>query len=136
MQPNLHENGIQEVVLMPQQLSVNGDTHANDANRPTANCPRASSSENGMLAVGRVVFGGYFLYNGVNHFLNRSAMAQYAGSKQVPAPDLAVIGSGALALLGGLSLVAGIRPKVGASLIAAFLLGVTPTMHAFWSVRE
>ena len=28
------------------------------------------------------------------------------------------------------------RPKVGASLITAFLLGVTPRMHAFWKIPD
>lgn len=89
-----------------------------------------------MLGLGRALFGGYFLYNGINHFLNRSAMADYARAKQVPVPDAAVVGSGALILLGGLSLLTGTRPKVGASLITAFLLGVTPRMHAFWEIED
>ena len=89
-----------------------------------------------MLAIGRVIFGGYFLYSGINHFLNRSTMAQYARAKNVPAADAAVIGSGALIVLGGLSLLTGTRPKVGASLIAAFLISVTPQMHAFWKMED
>jgi uncharacterized membrane protein YphA (DoxX/SURF4 family) len=83
-----------------------------------------------------VLFGGYFLYNGANHFLNHGMMTQYANSKQVPAARLAVPLSGALILLGGLSLLTGTRPKIGASLITAFLLGVTPKMHDFWNVDD
>jgi uncharacterized membrane protein YphA (DoxX/SURF4 family) len=52
------------------------------------------------------------------------------------ASTLAVTASGALILLGGLSLVTGARPKVGASLITAFLLGVSPQMHAFWKESD
>jgi uncharacterized membrane protein YphA (DoxX/SURF4 family) len=63
-------------------------------------------------------------------------LTRYARSKRVPAPDAAVLTSGAMILLGGLSLLTGTRPKVGASLIAAFLLGVTPWMHAFWTVED
>lgn len=56
----------------------------------------------------------------------------YARSKGVPYPEVAVAGSGAMLVLGGLSLLTGVKPKTGASLIAAFLLGVTPKMHDFW----
>jgi putative oxidoreductase len=88
------------------------------------------------LLVGRAVFGGFFLYNGINHFRNRQMMTEYARSKKVPAAGLAVIASGAMIAAGGLSLVAGLRPKVGASLISGFLLGVSPIMHAFWQHED
>ena len=84
------------------------------------------------LLAGRAIFGGYFLYNGINHFLSRHMLTEYAGSKGVPAPALAVAASGLLIVAGGLSLLTGVRPKVGAGLITAFLLGVSPRMHAFW----
>jgi putative oxidoreductase len=84
------------------------------------------------LLLGRAIFGGFFLYNGINHFRNRKMMAEYARSQNVPAADAAVMASGAMIAAGGLSLITGIRPKVGVSLISAFLLGVSPVMHAFW----
>jgi len=40
--------------------------------------------------IGRILFGGYFRYNGINHVRNRSSLSQYAGAKNVPKPDLAV----------------------------------------------
>lgn len=89
-------------------------------------------SETVPLLLGRAIFGGYFLYNGINHFLRREQMSGYAKSKGVPAADLAVQSTGALMILGGLSLLTGYRPKLGAALIGTFLAGVTPTMHAFW----
>lgn len=88
------------------------------------------------LLMGRAIFGGFFLYNGINHFRNRKMMTEYTRSKNVPAADIAVLASGAMITAGGLSLIAGIRPKVGASLISGFLLGVTPIMHAFWQHED
>jgi uncharacterized membrane protein YphA (DoxX/SURF4 family) len=88
------------------------------------------------LLVGRAIFGGFFLYNGINHFKNRRMMAAYARSKNVPAADAAVIASGAMIAAGGLSVFMGTRPKVGAALIAGFLAGVSPLMHRFWSEQE
>jgi uncharacterized membrane protein YphA (DoxX/SURF4 family) len=88
------------------------------------------------LLAGRAIFGGYFLYSGINHFQNADMLSGYAASKGVPAPKAAVIGSGALIVLGGLSLLLGLKPKLGAGMIGAFLLGVTPSMHDFWKQDE
>jgi uncharacterized membrane protein YphA (DoxX/SURF4 family) len=87
------------------------------------------------LWIGRLLFGGYFIYNALNHFLNLEAMAAYAASKNVPVPEVAVALSGLLLLVGGLSVVSGQWPRVGALLIAVFLAAVTPTMHNFWALE-
>lgn len=92
--------------------------------------------ETATLLAGRAIFGGYFLYNGLGHFLNRKMLVEYARSKGVPAPDLAVAASGLLILAGGLSILTGVQPKVGAGLITTFLLGVSPQMHAFWKEED
>lgn len=86
--------------------------------------------------IGRVLFGGFFLYNGINHFRQRAALAQYAAAKRVPAPDAAVALSGALLILGGAAILAGVKPKVGAAAIIGFLAGVSPTMHDFWRAED
>jgi putative oxidoreductase len=98
--------------------------------------PLFQTCERTALLFGRAIFGGFFLYNGINHFLNREMMRGYSASKGVPYPEAAVAGSGAMLVLGGLSLLAGVRPKLGTSLIGAFLLGVTPKMHGFWNVQD
>ncbi len=90
----------------------------------------------GLFLLGRALFGGYFIYSGVNHFRNHAMMTGYAGSKGVPAPHVAVSGSGVMLLAGGASLLLGLRPKIGAGLIVAFLLGVSPQMHRFWDVDD
>lgn len=86
--------------------------------------------------IGRLILGGYFVYNGINHFKNREMMAGYAGSKNVPSPEAAVLGSGTLLLAGGLSVISGVKPRAGLVLLAVFLLGVTPVMHDFWSDED
>ena len=86
--------------------------------------------------LGRVLFGGYFLYNGINHFREHEAMSQYAGSKNVPKPGLAVKATGAALIVGGVSILLGVKPKVGALSLLGFLAGVSPIMHDFWNVEE
>lgn len=85
-----------------------------------------------LFLVGRLLFGGFFLYNGINHLKQRKSLAQYAGSKKIPSPELAVISSGIAILIGGASILLGIKPKLGTLAILGFLLGVSPLMHNFW----
>jgi len=46
------------------------------------------------LLIGRVVAGCFFLMNGFNHFAQLNMLTGYAKSKNIPAPALAVGGSG------------------------------------------
>jgi putative oxidoreductase len=86
-----------------------------------------------LFMLGRAIFGGFFLFSGIQHFTRAAEMAPYAASKGVPFPELAVLGTGALLLAGSVSLLLGVLPRVGAACIALFLIGVTPSMHAFWN---
>lgn len=82
--------------------------------------------------IGRLLFGGFFVFAGINHLRNRKQMAPYAQAKGVPAPELAVTLSAVPLLIGGTSILLGVKPKLGAIAILGFLAGVTPVMHDFW----
>ncbi|HEY4739020.1 MAG: DoxX family protein [Candidatus Acidiferrales bacterium] len=86
--------------------------------------------------VGRVIVGGYFLMGGLNHFMKLKMMAGYAKSKGTPAAELAVGGTGVLLLLGGVSMLLGYHPTIGAAILVVFLLGVSFGMHNFWAVKD
>ena len=86
--------------------------------------------------VGRLIFGGFFLYNGINHFKNHKMMAKYTAAKNVPVPDAAVLVTGTAFSLGGASILLGIKPKVGALALIGFLAGVSLIMHNFWKVQD
>lgn len=88
------------------------------------------------FVLGRMAFGGFFLYNGINHFRNREALAQYAAYKKIPVPDAAVTASGALLVAGGTSMILGLKPKYGALAIIGFLAGVSPLIHDFWRAPD
>jgi putative oxidoreductase len=89
-----------------------------------------------LFLLGRLIFGGFFIYNGIHHFQEHKQLAQYAGAKKVPLPDVAVAVTGAEMILGGASVVLGIKPKLGAALIAGFLAGVSPLIHNFWELED
>jgi putative oxidoreductase len=86
-----------------------------------------------LFLIGRIVYGGFFLTAGFNHFTHHRALARMVGAGGIPLPELAVIGSGLLIFLGGASLLAGVFPRVGSLLIIIFLLVVTPLAHGFWA---
>ncbi len=90
---------------------------------PHETAPASSTVERVASTMGRLVFGGYFLYSGIHHFTDRDRLIGDAKSKGVTWPAAAVIGSGALLVLGGLSMLAGVKQK---SLVTTFLTGVTP----------
>ena len=95
-----------------------------------------SRIHNIAFLIGRVIVGGFFLMNSFNHFAQLNMMTGYAKSKGIPAPALAVGASGVLLFLGGLSLLLGYHPTIGAALLVIFLLGASFGIHNFWTVQE
>ncbi len=89
-----------------------------------------------VLYLGRILFGGFFIMNGYNHFANLTMMAGYTQSKGVPAAKPAVAISGLLLLIGGLSTLFNFYPEIGLAALVLFLLPVTFLMHAFWKVQD
>jgi uncharacterized membrane protein YphA (DoxX/SURF4 family) len=86
--------------------------------------------------IGRVVFGGFFLYNGIHHLKQRKQLGQYAESKKVPMAEAVVAATGVTLIAGGTSILLGIKPKLGTAAIAGFLAGVSPVMHNFWNIED
>jgi len=95
-----------------------------------------SGMERAAVAAGRIMFGGYFVYSGVRHFREREMFIGYAKSKGVTSPQLAVLGSGAMLIVGGLSLLTGVKPRFGAALVTGFLAGASPRMHDYWNATD
>ncbi|WP_332899598.1 DoxX family protein [Haladaptatus sp. CMSO5] len=84
----------------------------------------------------RVLLGGMLAFTGLNHFMQTDQMSGYAEMKGVPAPTFSVVASGVMLVFGGLSLILGVYPVVGAGALAVFLVVATPKMHDFWNAPE
>lgn len=89
-----------------------------------------------LLLIGRVLFGVFFIMSGINHFTNAGMMSGYAKSKNVPGAYLAVVGTGVILVLGGLSVLLGLFPVIGLLLIVVFLLPTSVLIHNFWTVED
>ena len=89
-----------------------------------------------LFLVSRILFGGYFIMNGVSHLKNIGGMAGYAASKGVPAPKLAVAVTGLLLVLGGLGIVLGAWIQYAVLALVVFLVPVTFKMHQYWKETD
>jgi uncharacterized membrane protein YphA (DoxX/SURF4 family) len=89
-----------------------------------------------LFVLGRAVFGGFFAYSGINHLQHAENMGHYAASKGVPAPEQAVQATGVMLQAGGLSVMAGFKPRRGLATLIAFLVPVTLQMHRFWEEAD
>jgi uncharacterized membrane protein YphA (DoxX/SURF4 family) len=86
--------------------------------------------------VGRILVGCYYLMSAFHHFGDVGGMSRQVAAHGVPAPTLAVLVSGVLLLIGGLSLLLGTFPRLGVTALVLFLVPVTLIMHAFWADRD
>jgi putative oxidoreductase len=89
-----------------------------------------------LFLLGRILFAALFILSGVNHLTKVAALSQYAASKKVPAPRAAVVLSGLVILAGGLSILLGYAPRIGALLLVLFLVPTSFAMHNFWTVAD
>lgn len=89
-----------------------------------------------LVLLGRILFSAIFLMSGLGHLTQSESMGEYAGSKGVPAPQLMVILTGIILLLGGLSILLGAYVNVGALLLVVFLIPAALYMHDFWNIED
>ncbi len=86
--------------------------------------------------IGRIIVGAYYLMNAYNHFSKIEMMSGYAASKGVTSPKLFTVLTGILLLLGGLSILLGIRPELGVLALVIFFVAVSFKMHNFWAIQD
>jgi uncharacterized membrane protein YphA (DoxX/SURF4 family) len=85
-----------------------------------------------LFLMGRLLLGGYLIYSGAHHFTAVTHLTEYAASKGLPVPMAAVLVSGMLLLLGGVTFLLGVAPRIGVAALVLFFVPVTLLMHAFW----
>jgi len=85
-----------------------------------------------IFFIGRLLLGGFLLYNAYNHLFKTKDLTAYTEFKKVPMPKAAVIVSGLLLLFGGYTIITGVRVTAGIAALVLFFIPVTFSMHAFW----
>ena len=89
---------------------------------------------NYVALAGRVLYAAIFILAGFGHF--SPAEIGYAAHAGVPLAGLLVPLSGVMVLAGGVSVLLGYHARIGAWLLALFLVPVTLLMHNFWAVKD
>lgn len=89
-----------------------------------------------LFIIGRILLGGYFLYNAFYHFKHLTSYTGYVHSKGVRWPKAAVISGGVMLALGGLSIILGLYIVLGMWLLVLFLIPNTFVMHKFWRIID
>ncbi len=91
----------------------------------------------GIVSVlGRVCLCAIFFMSAVgNKIPNFNATAELMAGRGIPAPRFLLAGAIAFLIAGSISLVAGLWPRVGASLLLIFLVLATYYFHNFWAVE-
>jgi len=84
----------------------------------------------------RLLFGSGIAMLGFRNLQDLEGRIAYADAKGVPLADTLVPAASGLLLGGGLGISLWKFPKLSAASVAAFLIGVTPTMHDFWAVDD
>jgi uncharacterized membrane protein YphA (DoxX/SURF4 family) len=85
-----------------------------------------------LFLLGRILYGGFFVLGGLNHFQHLNMMAGFTASKGVPGAKVLVMLSGLLILVGGLLVIVGWHARIGLACIVLFLVPVTFLMHNYW----
>lgn len=88
------------------------------------------------MFIGRILFSVMFVLGGINHFAQAEGMTGYAQHKGVPAAKVATFVSGAVLVLGGLSIILGVYADLGALAVSVLLIIMAVMMHDFWKQSD
>lgn len=96
------------------------------------------STLQGLASVaGRVMLVTIFVLSAVgNKIPNYNQVAAYMASEGVPAPQALLAGAIVFLLVGGVTVALGWHARLGASLLAVFLILATYYFHDFWTLAD
>lgn len=89
---------------------------------------------NAVALVGRILLATIFVISGAGKIFKFAATAGYMASKGLPLPEVLLVGTIVIELLGGLMLAAGLKARWVALVIFLWLIPTTFIFHAFWGL--
>jgi putative oxidoreductase len=112
-------------------MTISATTHVGRTDIRVQSSPQATRY---LVPIGRLLFAAIFLASVPSHF--SQATYEHAAQQGLPMANLLVPLSGVLELVGALSLLLGYHARIGALLLALFLVPVTLVMHGFWGISD
>jgi putative oxidoreductase len=91
-----------------------------------------------FVLAGRFLFGFFFAVGAGlgGHVRKGNMMMDYARQTKFPFPEIAGWPTGLWLIVGGLSIMLGVWPDVGALMIIAFLVPAAAYFHRFWELED
>lgn len=86
-----------------------------------------------VVLAGRVLLSAIFISSGISKIFNWEGTAGYMASAGMPLVPLFLLGAIGIEILGGLSVLLGLFPRLGALALAGFLVPTTLIFHNFWA---
>jgi len=90
---------------------------------------QTSGSTSAAILVGRILLSIMFILAGFSKLTAIAGTAGWFESLGIPAPTLAVIGSGVVELVGGLAILVGFKTRIAALVLAVFTVAATLIAH-------
>ncbi|MDQ6433395.1 DoxX family protein [Mesorhizobium sp. LHD-90] len=88
-----------------------------------------------LIAVGRILLGGAFVFAGIRNIMNVSFLSGLMAARGVPLAKPALYAGIVLQILAGVLLAAGLWVPCAAAALIVFLIAATPMFHNFWDVQ-
>lgn len=90
-----------------------------------------------IMLAGRLLFGGFFVgVAGRAHIQQSPMFVGFARSTTFPAPGIAGWPTGVWLEIGGLSIILGIWPDIGALMVALFAAIAASFFHRYWAIED
>ena len=86
--------------------------------------------------IGRIIVGLFYLYSGIDGFINLPGKIGFAASRGAPMPQVTVLISALLLLIAGITIITGFEVRIGVIALVLFFVPVTFYIHDFWNVQE
>ena len=83
--------------------------------------------------MGRILLSLVFIMSGVHKIMDWGGTADYMAAEGIPLPSVFLAGAVVFELVGGVSVLVGLKTRVGALLLVIFLIPTTLIFHDFWS---
>lgn len=87
------------------------------------------ATRNHLPLIARILLSGLFIWSGVNKVLHPVATQEYMAAFGMPLTSVFLVAAIVVEIAGGLSLLLGIYPRLGAAALAAFTLVATFIFH-------
>lgn len=86
------------------------------------------------LLLGRLCLSAIFIISGIGKFIDFDSNAQYMASKGLTMVPFFLVVAAIIEILGGLAILLGFKARIGAGILALYLIPVTFLFHDFWNV--